>query len=125
MKKGRKVEKGEGPAADDEVSCRCSMILREYQKIAKRWGREEKQKWNTRPPRTPKNFPFQSFILDGRVGRVVGRESSCGMWLLRRRRRSRSFDERNKARDGQSMLVVGMCTLLNILRRGLDDARLF
>jgi hypothetical protein len=44
MKKGRRVEKGEVAAADDEVSCRCSMILREYQKIAKRWGRKGEKK---------------------------------------------------------------------------------
>jgi hypothetical protein len=131
MKKGRRVEKGEVAAADDEVSCRCSMILREYQKIAKRWGRKgEKRKWNTGPSRTTKKFPFHSLCWDRRVVLVVGKGgSSCGMWLLRRKRRSRRFDEEKKARDGPvdvgCWYVHTTVLPLLLLRRGLDDARLF
>lgn len=80
---GKRVEKGD--VADDEVSCRCSMILRQYQRLKK----DGVERQGTRARRDPEEKSFQSLFWTGRVGwRVMGcdGEQSCGMWLLRKRR---------------------------------------
>lgn len=64
MKKGRRVEKGE--VADDEVSCRCSMILRQYQRLNK----DGVERQGTRARQDPKKR--KSLFRTGReVLRVV------------------------------------------------------
>jgi hypothetical protein len=113
MKKGKRVEKGEVAAADDEVSCRCSMILREYQEIAKRWGRGREEKGNgTRARREPRKNSLPLFIL--------GRKSRTGSWergavvecgCCEGKEDHGDLIKRKWPGMGQLMLVVGMCSL--------------
>lgn len=57
---GRRVEKGE--VADDEVSCRCSMILRQYRRLKKDEGAECRMAKDTGPSRG--NLYFGREALD-------------------------------------------------------------
>lgn len=102
------------------------MILREYQKIAKRWGREKKEM---------EHGPVENHEKNSLPLFILGRKSRTGSWGggavvecgCCEGKEDRGDLTRVKGPGmGQLMLVVGMCTLLRLLRRrGLDDARLF